>query len=590
MKKLPLIAFALLFSVSLIENSCRREGKTGAELKDLIEKNLLARGGRDKLEAVRSLRIFATYVQRGRENPLVLTILRPDRVFAELLDPSRPMICGYDGETAWWLIRDGRSKPEILPAEMALIFTRYADIGDLFLDHEKKGQASEWVGMEDVNGQKAHKLKMASRGGIIRHVFLDAGNFLEVKESFRSQSRKDFGMEVIFKDFRTVEGITFPFYHDLTEEQMIVERIEINVDVDDSIFQMPRKLGKASPLSVAEFSRNLDAYLEKATRLDSFSGIVLVARGGKPIFKKAYGMADRERKIFNQVGTRFCIGSMNKMFTAVAIAQLVEQGKLSYDDLIGKYLGAEWIPSAVGEEVKISHLLSHTSGIAELLTDEFYASSAKIYRTLKDYRPFIKGKSLTFTPGTRWEYCNTGFFLLGAIIEKVSGKDYWDYIKGYVFSPAGMEDTISFDRSRNLPNLAMGYEKGQEGGKFFWKKTAHAGKVNGSSAGGGFSTVDDLLKFAGALKSDRLIRRESRELLMSVKAKSDSGDIEYGYGFLIDHDDRLGRIIGHGGAAPGVSANFRILVDQNCTMIILSNYDEASLPVSSHIRSLLPLK
>ncbi len=589
-RRFILFLFFLVVFIPLIENSCRRERKTDAELNDLIEKNIQARGGREKLEAVQSLKITATYAQRGRKSPLILTIKRPQRVFTEMLDPMRPMACGYDGETAWWLIRDGRSKPEILPAEVALIFTRYADIGDLFLDHEKKGQASEWIGMEDVNGRKAHKLKMASRGGIVRHVYLDAGNFLEVKESFRSQSRKDFGMEVVFKDFRTVEGITFPFYHDLTGEQMIVERIEINVDVDDSIFQMPRKLGKASPLSVAEFSRNLDAYLEKVTRMDSFSGVVLVVREGKPIFKKAYGMADRERKIINHVGTRFCIGSMNKMFTAVAIAQLVEQGKLAVDERIGKYLGAEWILPEVGEKVKISHLLSHTSGIAELLTDEFYASSAKIYRTLNDYKPFIRGKSLTFAPGTRWEYCNTGFFLLGAIIEKASGKGYWDYIQEHVFDPAGMEDTIGFDRSRNLPNLAMGYEKGQEGGKSIWKKTAFAGKINGEPAGGGFSTVDDLLKYAEALRSDRLIRRESRELLTSVKARSDSGDIEYGYGFIIDHDRRLGRIAGHGGGAPGVSANFRMLIDQNCTMIILSNYDEASLPVSSHIRSLLPVR
>ena len=345
---------------------------------------------------------------------------------------------------------------------------------------------------------------------------------------------------------------------------------------------------KHTQLSVSEFVQELDAYLESTTEKDLFSGVVLIAREGTPIFKKAYGMADRERNISNQVKTRFCIGSMNKMFTAVAIAQLVEQGKLSYDDLIGKYLGAEWILSEVGEKVKISHLLSHTSGIAEFLTDGFLISSAEIYPTLEDYKPIVKEKSLTFKPGTRWEYCNTGFILLGAIIEKVTGNNYLDYIKEHIYDPADMDNTIGFDRNKTLPNLAMGYEKVQEEGKAFWRKTAFAGKINGSPSGGGFSTVDDLLKFAEALRSDLLISSESKELLMSVKARSSSMD--YGYGFIIGSSRKLGRVVGHGGVGFGVSANFRIFLDIGYTMIILSNYSEAILPVSRKIRSLLPLK
>jgi CubicO group peptidase (beta-lactamase class C family) len=351
---------------------------------------------------------------------------------------------------------------------------------------------------------------------------------------------------------------------------------------------MPQRTATPDQLSVSEFGQELDAYLKTNADKDLFSGVVLVAREGKPIFKKVYGMADRERRISNQMNTRFCIGSMNKMFTAVAIAQLVEQGRLSCDDLTGKYLGVEWILPEVGEKVKISHLLSHTSGIAEYLTDEFYISSAEIYRTLEDYKSVVKEKSLTFEPGTRWEYSNTGFILLGAIIEKVTGKGYWDYIKEHIYDPADMNNTIGFDPNRTSSNLAMGYEKVQEEGKAFWRKTAFAGKINGSPSGGGFSTVDDLLKFAEALRSELLIRSESKELLMSVKAGSDSMD--YGYGFIIESNRKLGRVVGHGGAGFGVSANFRMFVDQGYTMIILSNFSEASLPVSRKIRSLLPLK
>jgi CubicO group peptidase (beta-lactamase class C family) len=456
------------------------------------------------------------------------------------------------------------------------------------VDYEQKGQKIELMGIEDMDGQKAHRLKITSPNGIIRYVYLDAENFLNVKESYKSKNKKEFGLEVIFKDFRAIDGVVFPFYHDITGEQTIVEKIETNVDIDDSIFRTPQKTVKPYQLSVPEFVRELDGYLETNTEKDLFSGVVLVAHKGKPIFKRAYGMADRERHISNQVNTRFCIGSMNKMFTAVAIAQLVEQGKLSYNDLIGKYLGAEWIPSEVGEKVKISHLLSHTSGIAEYLTDEFYVSSAETYRTLEDYKPVVKDKPLTFEPGTRWEYCNTGFILLGAIIEKVSGKDYWNYIKEHIYSPAEMDNTIGFDRNKTLPNMAMGYEKVQEEGKAFWRKTAFAGKINGSPSGGGFSAVDDLLKFAEALRLDLLISSESKELLMSVKASS--GSMNYGYGFIIESSSKFGRVVGHGGAGFGVSANFRMFVDKGYTMIILSNFSEASLPVSEKIRSLLPLK
>jgi CubicO group peptidase (beta-lactamase class C family) len=591
-KRILFILFVFPLFSSLIQISCQKEEDKWRGNKDeadeLIEKNINARGGYEKLKAVQSLRITAKYVQRGRETPLILTIKRPNFIYAEVLYPTSPMICGYDGKTAWWFNRAQLSAPQKLTAEDALIFTRYADFGDLFVDYKQKGQKIESIGIEDMDGQKAHKLKITSQNGIIRYVYLDAGNFLNIKESYISKNKKEFGLELIFKDFRAIDGVMFPFYHDITGEQTIIERIETNVDIDDSIFRMPQKTAQPDQLSVSEFGQELDAYLKTNTEKDLFSGVVLVAREGKPIFKKAYGMADRERNISNQMNTRFCIGSMNKMFTAVAIAQLVEQGRLSFDDLIGKYLGAEWILPEVGEKVKISHFLSHTSGIAEYLTDEFYISSAEIYRTLEDYKSVVKEKSLTFEPGTRWEYCNTGFILLGAIIEKVTGKDYWDYIKEHIYSPAEMDNTIGFDRNKTLPNVAMGYEKVQEEGKAFWRKTAFAGKINGSPSGGGFSAVDDLLKFAEALGSDLLISSESKELLMSVKASS--GSMDYGYGFIIESSSKFGRVVGHGGAGFGVSANFRMFVDKGYTMIIVSNFSEASLPVSEKIRSLLPLK
>ncbi|MGD9347572.1 MAG: serine hydrolase [Candidatus Aminicenantes bacterium] len=591
-KRILLFLFVITLFISFIQVSCQKEEdkrkEKTYEVDELIGKNIDARGGYEKLKAVKSLKITAKYIQGSRETPLILSIKRPNFIYGEMLFPTSPMICGYDGKTAWWFNRGQLSEPQTLTAEEALIFTRYADFGDLFVDYEKKGQKIEWIGIEDLDGQKGHKLKITSQNSIIRYVYLDAENFLIVKESYKSKNKKEFGLEVIYKDFRAIDGVMFPFFHDITGEQTIIERIEMNVDIDDSIFKIPQKAGQTDQLSVSAFVRELDSYLKKNTEEDLFSGVVLVAHKGQPIFKKAYGMADRERNISNQVNTKFCIGSMNKMFTAVAIARLIEQGKLSYDDLIGKYLGEEWILSEVGEQVKIAHLLSHTSGIAEYLTDEFFISSAETYRTLEDYKPIIKNLSITFEPGTRWEYCNTGFILLGAIIEKITGKDYLEYLKEHIYDPADMDSTIVFDPNETSSNLAMGYEKVQEEGKAFWRKTAYAGKIKGSPAGGGFSTVDDLLKFSEALRSNLLINSETKELLMSVKASTRS--IDYGYGFIIENSRKFGRVVGHGGAAFGVSANFRMFVDRGYTMIILSNFSEASLPVSRKIRSLLPLE
>jgi len=589
-KRILLILFVLPLFISLIEISCQKEevkwkGITD-EVRELIEKNINARGGYEKLKAVKSLKISGKYVQQGRETPITLTIKRPNFIHAEVLFPS-PMTSGYDGTTAWWFDRNRLSEPQKLPVEEALIFTRYADFGDLFVDYEQKGQKIELIGIEDMDGQKAHKLKITSQNGIIRYVYLDAKNFLNVKESYKSKNEQEFGLEVSFKDFRAIDGVMFPFYHDITAEQTIIERIEMNVDIDDSIFKMPPKTDQPDRLSVSEFAQELDAYLETNTEKDIFSGVVLFAQKGKPIFKKAYGMADRESNIPNQVNTKFCIGSMGKMFTAVAIAQLVEQGKLSYDDLIGKYLGEDWILPEVGEKVKISHLLSHTSGIAEYLDSEFYKFEAGTYRTLEDRKPIVKEKSLTFEPGTRWTYCNTGFILLAAIIEKVTGRNYSDYIKEHIFDPAGMDNTFDSYRSKTLSNLALGYDKVQEEGKAIWRKTGFFGKNDGTPSGGGYSTVDDLLKFAEALKSDRLISSESKELPMSAKPRLSS--MNYGYGFWIE-SSRFGRVVGHGGVAPGVSANFRMFLDRGYTLITLSNYSEAMLPVARKIRSLLPLK
>ncbi|MCP5051033.1 MAG: serine hydrolase, partial [bacterium] len=460
----------------------------------------------------------------------------------------------------------------------------------LFVDYKKKGQTFELIGTEETGGKKYYKLKTPLTNDIYRFIYLDADSFLISKESFRSKSKPDGHMTVHYKDHREVLGVLFPFIHvtvmgDQPGGQTVIDKIEIGADLDDSIFKMPGT-GLNEKISVEGFVKELDTYLKARTELDLFSGVVLVAKDGKPFFKKAYGMADRERKVPNRIDTRFCLASMNKMFTSAAVAQLVEQGKLAYGDPAGKYLGTDWMLPEVGKKVKIAHLLSHTSGIEEYLSDELLRSSADIYRELNDYKPLVKDKALRLQPGSKWGYCNTNFIFLGAIIQQVTGMTYSGYIGKYIYKPLGMNDTIEFSKDKTLPRVAMGYERVDRDGKSQWSKTAFAGKINGSPAGGGFSTVDDLLKFATALGSDTLMNKKSREIHMTERAGSRS--IKYGYGFVIYKKDVLGRAVGHGGGAPGVSGNLRIFVDKGYTMIILTNLTEASLSVIGMIKNLLP--
>jgi CubicO group peptidase (beta-lactamase class C family)/outer membrane lipoprotein-sorting protein len=581
--------FLLILVVCGFISSC--SGESTPDVDELIAKNITARGGYEKLKAVQSLKISATYVQRGKKTPITFKIKRPNLIRADVYFPGQHSSATYDGKTAMWLKRSSpRAEPQVVSEEMALIFTRYKDFGNVFVDYKKKGQTFELTGTEETTGKKYYKLKTSFSKDIIRFLYLDADSFLITKESFKSNSKPGPGMTIHYKDFKEADGVLYPFYHDaqmgnMPAEQTIIDKIETGVDLDDSVFTMS-KTGKKEKLDAAGFAKELDAYLTSLTEKDLFSGVVLVAKEGKSIFKKAYGMADRERSIPNRIDTRFCLASMNKMFTSVAIAQLVEQGKLSYDDLAGKYLGTDWMLPEVAEKVKISHLLTHTSGIEEYLTDELLNASANIYRTLKDHKPLVNKKSLMIQPGTKWEYCNTGFIFLGAIIEQVSGMTYKDYIKKYIYQPLGMNDTIHFNKDKTLADVAMAYEKVDRGGKSSWGKTAFAGKINGSSAGGAFSTVEDLLKFENALRMNTLMSKTSRELHMTVKASS--GSLKYGYGFLIYKIEQLGWGVGHGGSAPGVSANFRMYVDKGYTLIVLSNLTRASLPVNSMVNHLLP--
>jgi len=346
----------------------------------------------------------------------------------------------------------------------------------------------------------------------------------------------------------------------------------------------PKGLPPAAPLAEAELVAELEAFVERLAAADVFSGTVLLARDGEEgsevLVQGAWGEASRRYGVPNRIDTKFNLGSMNKMFTAVAVLQLAERGKLSLDDPLSKYVGEDWLPREMTDKIRIEHLLTHTSGLGSYFNDEFFRSSRALYRALEDYKPLMAGEALAFEPGTEWRYSNTGMFLLGVVIEKASGTSYFDYVEENVHEPAGMTGTACYDMDRPVPNLAMGYTR--EGGE--WVENTFLHVIRGGPAGGGFSTAPDLAAFARALRHGKLVSRETAERMWAPKPEVSSPG--YGYGFQIGGTPK-DRIVGHGGGFAGISSNLDLFLDSGYTAVVLTNLDGGAQPVQEKIRELL---
>jgi CubicO group peptidase (beta-lactamase class C family) len=339
----------------------------------------------------------------------------------------------------------------------------------------------------------------------------------------------------------------------------------------------------AKKLSDQQIAGELDGFLKKLTGADNFSGAVLLAKDNKVFFEKAYGQAHKDFRAPNDVRTKFNLGSMNKMFTAVSIAQLVEAGKLSFEDPLGKFL-PDFPDKAAAEKIKIKHLLTHTSGLGSYFNERFFNASRANYRTVDDYLELAKGDKSAFEPGTKWQYSNTGFLLLGKIIEKVSGRNYFDYVRENIYKKAGMTETDSYELDRVNANLAVGYEKEYTDKGIVFRNNIFEHVISGGPAGGGYSTVEDLMKFAAALQAGKLVGSETVKILLSPKPEI--GSPEYGYGFFVESEG--GRTLaGHGGGFNGVSSDLTMFLGSNYTAVVLSNYGNASQPVVAKIRELV---
>jgi len=304
----------------------------------------------------------------------------------------------------------------------------------------------------------------------------------------------------------------------------------------------------------------LSAYAEELAGEDQFSGAVLVARHGKVLLQKAWGLANREAGTPNTPDTKFRIGSMNKMFTAVATLQLVEAGKLALDDPIGKHLPG-YPNREAAAKVTVRHLLTHTGGTGDIFGLEFERNRLAL-REHSDYVKLFGSRGLTHEPGARQEYSNYGFVLLGAIIEKVSGVSYYEYVRSKVFRPAGMTSTDSLPETEDVPGRAVGYMRSGSA----WVPNTETLPWRGTSAGGGYSTVGDLLRFAQALESGKLISQA-----MLAEATRPQRE-HYGYGFMVQGEGPS-RGYGHDGGAPGMNGALRVFPQRGYVVVSLSNLD-----------------
>ena len=295
-----------------------------------------------------------------------------------------------------------------------------------------------------------------------------------------------------------------------------------------------------------------------------FSGALLVARNGKPIAESAYGGQD--------IDTRFRFGSMGKMFTAVAALQLVQAGKLALDAPISKYLPN--YPNKDVAAVTIEQLLTHTGGTGNIFSPEYFEHRLDT-REHQDYLDLFGDRGVLFPPGSRWDYSNYGMILLGRIIEVVSGQSYYDYTRIHIFAPLGMTATGNEPEDAAVPKLAVGYTHmgPRPGPPGPLRPNTDTLPYRGTAAGGGYSTVGDLLKFMNGLLAHRLLDKTHTELLMKPRLATARPGNEQALGFGVRTWPNGAVSIGHGGGAPGMNGELIYFPKTGYLVVVLSNQD-----------------
>jgi CubicO group peptidase (beta-lactamase class C family) len=333
-------------------------------------------------------------------------------------------------------------------------------------------------------------------------------------------------------------------------------------------------------LSESDLLREVRAITLRVCERDAFSGTILLARGERVLFTHACGEASKAYHVPNNIDTKFNLGSMNKMFTATAIAQLVERGVLSYQDTISKYVDESWLPRELTGKITVHHLLTHTSGLGSYFNETYWNGSRALYRELADFKPLVRGDSLAFEPGTQYSYSNTGMLLLGVVIESATGRSYYDYIRENIYAPAGMRNSDSYAMDEPVENLAIGYVPSRESSSG-WRNNLFLHVIKGGPAGGGFSTVGDLHRYALAMLGKKLVSQATLDLMWA-----DQSGTGYGYGFGV-REGPAGKVVGHSGGFPGINGDLAIFVERGYIVAVLSNYSSGASDLSGRVQQMI---
>ena len=314
-------------------------------------------------------------------------------------------------------------------------------------------------------------------------------------------------------------------------------------------------------IAQSEFpTRAVDTMMERYAG-DAPGASVLVLRDGVPLLRKSYGLANREERIASAPATNYRLASVTKQFTATAIMLLVEDGRLSLDDGLRK-----WLPSlpTPADAITIRHLLTHSSGLIDyedVMPADFIGQQhdADVLRLLESQ------DKTYFPPGTGYRYSNSGYALLALVVERASGDSFADFLRSRIFEPLGMAHTLAFvEGGPGIADRAYGYSESADG----WIRTDQSTTSAVLGDGGIYSSIDDLAKWDAALYDDRLLSDESRQLMFAPHVVTNEPDIRYGFGWRI-----TGETLWHSGESIGFRNVIVRYPQQRLTVIVLTNRD-----------------